>query len=512
MFASVLATLVAPVNLAFMLGGVAIGIVFGAIPGLNGTGAMALMLPLSFALSQESAIIFMASIYMGGVSGGLISAVLMGVPGSASNIATCFDGHPMAKNGQAGKALGIGVFSSLIATVASLAVAFVACRPIASLAIKLGPWELFSLCTAAIVMVITISKGNMFSGLISACFGLFISFIGMAPVDGAERFTLGMSHLKGGISATTIVLGIFAITELSMNYAKGDMTPPSIDVTGLKGLGFSIKSYFSHWKAIVKSYLIGLWIGFLPGMGAGLSNIVAYASVKASSDHPERFGTGEEEGVIASEISNNAAIGGAIVPTIALGIPGDTSCAILISALMIQGIDAGPLLWKNNTTLVYIFFGVLLLAAFATFAFEWWGIRLFPRILRAEPCYLYAAIFMICLTGVYSESNSIWTCGLTVFMVGVGYLMYYTDMSLSPFILGYLLGPSLERYLRQGLTYSDKGFLIFLERPVSAILLGVTLVCLVWPFVRDALKKHKKVDPDMESVMKEAASYQVKDE
>jgi len=492
MLTTVLSALFEPINLFLMVVGTAIGIIFGAVPGLNGTGAMALMLPLSFALSPASAIIFMSSTYMGGVSGGLISAILLGVPGSASNIATCFDGHPMAKKGFAGKALGIGVFSSLIATLASLIIAFLACRPIAAVAIKLGPWELFSLCTAAIVMVITISKGNLFSGLIAACIGLFFSTVGMAPVDGAERFTLGIGYLKGGVSSLTIVMGVFAISELSMNYARGDMDSPDIDVHGLKGLGISLGEYFSHWRIIIKSYLIGLWIGFLPGMGAGLSNIVAYASVKASSEHPERFGTGIEEGIIAPEVANNASIGGAIVPTIALGIPGDTSCAILISALMIQGIEVGPLLWTTNTSLVYTFFGVLIASCLVTFAMEWWGIRLFPRILRAQPCYLYAAIFLICMTGTYSESYSIWTCGLTVFMVFVGYLMAYANLPLSPFILGYLLGPSLERYLRQGLTYSHDGFLIFLERPVSLFLLTLTAVCLVYPFVQDILKKRRQ--------------------
>ena len=395
-----------PVNIVLMVVGVIIGIVFGAIPGLSSTTAIALLLPISFAMPSDSAIIFMASIFVGGVSGGLISAVLLGVPGSPANIATCFDGYPMAQNGHVSRALGISILSSMIATLASVLIAMLLCTPLAHLAVMLGPWEFFSLCTCAIVLVVTISKGNMFSGLISAGLGMLIGCIGIAPVDAAKRFTFGFKNLLSGMPLLAVTLGVFAIVTLVQNFANGKMQSPDIDTGSVKGIGISMKEYFSHIKLIIKSFLIGLGIGFLPGMGAGLSNVVAYAAAKSSSKTPEKFGTGCEEGIIASEISNNAAVGGAVIPMIALGIPGDTSTALLISALMIQGIDVGPMLMRSNTNLVWAFFGSLLVTAVITFLIEWFGTRTFPYILKIPCCYLYSAIFVICMGGMYANEKS----------------------------------------------------------------------------------------------------------
>ena len=485
MFATVVSALFTPYSIALAVVGTIVGILSGAIPGLSNTSGMALFLPLTFAMSAPHAIIFMGSIYIGGLSGGLITAILLGVPGAAANIATVFDGYPMAKSGRASRALGIGIFSSLIASVASIVIAMFLCRPLAMVAVKLGPWEMFSLCACAIVMVVTISKGDMFSGLLSACLGAFLGMIGTAPVDAAKRFTFGNTHLAGGLSVLTVILGIFALSTLLRNYAEGETNTAELDTKDVKGVGISFSEYFSHGKVILQSFFVGLWIGFLPGLGAGLSNIVAYAMAKSGSDHPEKFGTGCEEGVIASEVANNAAVGGAIVPTIAMGIPGDTSCAILISALMIQGINVGPLLMDSNAELVYIFFGILIWSSIITFIVEWFGMRVFPYVLKVPTHYLYSAIFMICISGMFSNSKSLWTCGFMVFLSAVGMFMSYAKLTLSPFILGFMLGPMMEKYLREGMTYSENGFLIFLQRPVSAALLIVMLFCLCWPFIRD---------------------------
>ena len=282
MLVSVLQSLFEPLNLILMVAGVIIGIVFGAIPGLSNCTAQALLLPISFAMEPDTAIIFMSSIFVGGVSGGLISAILMGVPGSPANIATCFDGYPMAKNGHASRALGLSIFSSFIATLASVAVAMLVCDPVARIAVKMGPWEFFSLCACAIVLVVSISKGNMFSGLISAGLGMLLGCVGIAPVDAAKRFTFGITSLLGGMPLLSVTLGIFAIASLLHNFAQGDMASPDIDTKSIKGIGFTMKEYLGHAGLVIKSFLIGLGIGFLPGMGAGLSNVVAYAAAKSA--------------------------------------------------------------------------------------------------------------------------------------------------------------------------------------------------------------------------------------
>ncbi len=515
MAGAVLGELFSPLNLLMIVIGVPIGIIFGAIPGLSNTTAMALFLPVSFSMSPATAIIFMGAIYVGGTSGGLISATLLNVPGSPANIATCFDGYPMAKSGRASRALGIGIFSSFLATIASLAIAMLLTAPLAKFAVLLGPWEYFSLCTAAIVLVVTISKGDVYSGLISACIGIMLAMVGIAPVDGAKRFTFGITTLLGGMPMLTVLLGIFAISILLSEFAENTKVNVELDTKSIKGVGIPLKEYFIHWKLIIKSFLVGLWIGFLPGMGGGLSNIVSYAMAKSSSKTPEKYGTGCDEGIIASEIANNAAIGGAIIPTIALGIPGDTSCAILLSALIIQGIQAGPMLMNSNANLVYIFYGVLLLGNVVTFLMELYGIRTFPYILKTPLHFLYPGIFMMCLLGSYTDTfstNNIW---IMVVMVLIGILMQYGHLSFSPFILGFILGPMMEKYMRQAMTYSDSGFMVFFTRPVSAALLIIAVLFLFWPYIRDrrAAKREQSGNlTDVEKMEREAGKFNVRND
>lgn len=512
MFATVMSNFADPMTILLIFAGVIAGIIFGAIPGLSATTCIALMLPLSFTMDSVTGIIFLGAVYAGGVSGSLISAILIGVPGQASSIATCFDGYPMARKGQASKALAVAIMSSFIATVFSIIVAMLFCPSLARFAVKLGPWETFSLCFCAIILVVTLSKGNMFNGLIAGFLGMFLSTVGIAPIDGAKRFTFGNLHLLGGIDLLALMLGVFALSTLIKGFAKNDMECPEIDTKSIRGFGISLKEFFSHWSLILKSWLIGLWIGFLPGMGAGLANIVAYSQVKASSKEPEKFGTGCVEGIIASETSNNAAIGGAIIPMIALGIPGDSPTALLIGGLMVHGIDAGPLLLKNHPELVYTFFAVLIIAAVVTFIVQMGGMRTFPYILRVPMHYLYSAIFVVCMVGVLSDARTIFACGMMIAFALLGMTMIHFNLPVSPFILGFILGPMLEKNLRMGLTYTDQGLLPFFTRPVSCALLIVAAASLVWPFVRDVLEKRKAEAGKVNEIQKKADAYEASDD
>lgn len=512
MFMTVVSSIFAPANLAIILGGVVIGIIFGAIPGLSATTGIALMLPVSFSMNATTGILFLGSIYVGAISGGLISAILIGVPGTPASVATCFDGYPMAKSGHASKALGVGIVSSFIGTIFSVLIAMLFCPVLARVAVKLGPWEIFSLCFCAVVLVVTMSKGNMFNGLLAGFFGMFLSTVGIAPIDGAKRFTFGVPNLLGGINQLGLMLGIFAVATLLRNFAKGDMQSPDIDTKSISGFGISFKEYFSHSLLILKSFLVGLWIGFLPGMGGGLSNLVAYAQAKASSKTPEKFGTGCIEGIIAPEVANNASVGGAIIPMIALGIPGDTATAMLIGGLMIHGIDAGPLLMTNQPELVYAFFGVLEFGAIVTLLLQFFGMRSFPYILRTPTCYLYSAIFVICFVGAFSDSRTLFNCWLMLALGVVGLLMGLGSMPLSPFILGFILGPMLEQNLRMGLTYTKHGFLPFITRPVSGILLAVAVLSTIWPFVRDRMEARKAAKGKVSEVEAMASAYDVSED
>lgn len=512
MLLTVISQIMDPMNFLIILGGVILGVIFGAVPGLSATTGIALMLPISFTMTPMTGILFLGAIYVGGISGGLISAILIGVPGTPASVATCFDGHPMAKNGKASRALGVGILSTFLGTFFSVIVAMLFCPIIARYAVKLGPWEIFSLCFCAIVLVVTMSKGNMFNGLLAAMFGVLISCIGIAPIDGAKRFTYGNIHLLSGVNQIALMLGFFALTTLIKNFAKGDTKSPEIDTKSVTGFGISLKEYFSHYVLMIKSFFIGLWIGFLPGLGGGLANLVAYAQAKASSKHPEKFGTGCDEGIIASELSNNAAIGGAIVPMVALGIPGDTPTAMLLGGLMIHGINAGPLLMTNNPELVYSFFGVLLVGAILVLILQFFGMRTFPYVLRTPSNYLYAAIFVICVVGAYSDSKTMFNCWMMLIMGAIGILMAVGNLPLSPFILAYILGPMLENNLRKGLTYTDQGFLPFLTRPVSLILLLVAVGSLVWPFIREKRAEKRKLTGTQTETEKMASVFNVEED
>ena len=512
MFMTVFSEMLNPANFLIIVGGTILGIIFGAVPGLSATTGIALMLPVSFSMTSTTGILFLGSIYVGGISGGLISAILIGVPGTPASVATCFDGYPMTKNGRASRALGIGILSSFIGTFLSVLISMFFCPILARFAVKMGPWEIFSLCFCAIILVVTMSKGNMFNGLIAGLLGVLVSCIGIAPIDGAKRFTFGVTNLLSGVNQIGLMLGVFAVATLVRNFAKGDTKTPEIDTKGISGFGISLKEYFSHWLLIIKSFFIGLWIGFLPGLGAGLANLVAYAQAKASSKTPEKFGTGCDEGIIASETSNNAAIGGAVIPMVALGIPGDTATAMLIGGLMIHGIDAGPLLMTNHPELVYCFFGVLLLGAVLVLAIQFFGMRSFPYILRTPTNYLYAAILVICVVGAYSDSRTMFNCWLMLVMGVVGLIMALGNLPTSPFILGYILGPMLENNLRKGLTYTSDGFGPFVTRPVSLALLLIALGSLLWPMIRDRRAEKKKASGQESEVDKMSQVFDVEED
>ena len=488
---TVLQNLFSPTCLVFMLLGCVMGIIFGALPGLSGTVGVTLLLPMTYSMSSELGIALLISIWIGGVSGGFISATLLGIPGTASCIATCFDAYPLSKQGKSRKALMTGIIASFIGTFFSCIIAMFLCRYVARIAMMLGPWEYFSLCLCAIVLVISLSKGNLFKGLAGAAIGLLLTCVGAAPVDAVPRFTFGNYNLYSGLNSTAIMLGIFAIYLVVINYAKGDTKLDVSKEEGVGGEGLTWKEFKSNTVNMIRSFLIGLWIGFLPGMGAGLSNMVAYGQAKSASKTPEKFGTGIIDGVFATETSNNASVGGALIPMISLGIPGDATTAVLLGALTIKGLEPGPLLFQNNPVYVYVLFGAAIISAIMVLVLQLGGIRLFPMILKIPYHYLYPAILVLCFIGAYSTSNTIFALGVMLTMTAIAVFLAWADIPTTPFILANILGGMLEKYLRRGLSYSTNGAVAFVTRPVSLIFLVVALVSLVWPTVSEKLKAGK---------------------
>ena len=378
-----LSTLLTPECILLCLMGCLIGLVLGAIPGLSGGMALTIMLPISFGMNSNVAIAMLISVWVGSCSGGFIGSVLLGIPGTASSLATCYDGFAMTKRGEVTRALSLGTVSNFFGTVPSILIAMVACPIISAFALKMGPWEYFALSLMAITLVVSLSKGNMLKGFIGAGLGLLATQVGNAPISSTPRFTFGSYNLTGGFNMIAVIVGLFACSMIMMDFAKGSTGAAGTFSGKIGKFKFPGKELASNIVNTIRSFLIGLGIGFLPGLGAGLSNIVAYAMAKSASKHPEEFGNGCPDGIIAPEVANNASIGGAIIPMISLGIPGDGTTALLLGGLIIHGIEAGPLLQKNHPVFVNMIFLAAVLGAILALIIEIISIRYFPLLLKA---------------------------------------------------------------------------------------------------------------------------------
>ncbi|MGC6177371.1 tripartite tricarboxylate transporter permease [Lacrimispora sp. 38-1] len=479
----IISQLITPFNLMLMMLATVVGLIFGAIPGLSGTLAVMLFMPLTYSMNAGSAVIFLIALWVGGCSGAFIGSVLLGIPGSASSVATCFDGYPMAQKGEAGKALAIGMVASFIGTFLSAVLGALLSQKVANIAFALGPWEYFSLCFVAITMVLAISKGNMFKGLASASVGLLFASVGFSPIDAEPRFVFDNMYLMGGLGMTIVLIGIFGVARIIEEYGKGFGALPDVDTKSIKGLGITMGEIREQFVNIIRSFGIGLGIGFLPGMGSGLSNLVAYSSAKNASRTPEKFGKGCPDGIWASEVSNNAAIGGAMIPMSALGIPGDSTTALLIGALTIHGLEMGPMVFKNSGNVVYLMFATVAVCAVVILVLQALGMRVFPLILKVPYHYMYPGLIVISFVSAYVDSGSLYKCGMMLIFAVIGILMSYGGLPTAPLILSFILGPTLESNMLKAFQYTGSAAAFF-TRPISGVLMIIGILCIFSPVIR----------------------------
>ena len=407
---------------------VSIGIVFGAIPGLSGTMGVALFLPLTYSMEPSLGLAVLISIYIGATSGGLISAILLKIPGTPSSVATCFDGHPMVDKGEGPKALGVGIVFSFLGTIFSIGALMLIAPKLAQVAIKFGPYEYFSIAIFSLTLISGLSKGSMVKGLFAGILGIIFASVGIAPIDGTVRFTFGMSELTGGFDTLTVMIGFFAVTEIfkTAKTIKGskEMETQTVDMRSIKGFGFSMEEFVGQLPNALRSALIGLGIGILPGAGGGTSNLVSYSVAKNNSKKKDLYGTGIIDGIVASETANNANIGGSLIPLMTLGVPGDTVTAILLGGFMVHGIQPGPLLFSNNADLVYTIFISMLVASVLMLVLEFYGMRIFVKLLDIPKHILLPIILVLCVVGAFGLNSRIFDVWTILIFGFIGYLFY----------------------------------------------------------------------------------------
>lgn len=497
MFSIGFSAILTPFVLLLIFIGSIVGIIFGAIPGLTGVMAFAVCLPLTFSMTPVAAMAFLCGLYLGSCSGGLISAILLKIPGTISSIATTFDGHPMAEKGEAGKALGLGIFSSFIGGTIGFLMLFFISPPLAKLSIKFSAVEYAAVAFFALTLISSVSGKSIIRGLIGALLGIAFALIGVSSIDGVARLTFGIRKLYSGLNVLPVLLGIYAVTSI-YDLAEGIDT----EIQGkaynykIKGFGFSLKEYFKHYINIIRSSLIGAGIGILPGIGGGTSNILAYIAAQKTSRHPEEFGTGTEDGIIAPECANNASVGGSMIPLLTLGIPGDTVTAILIGALTIHGLTPGPLLFQNNGDLVYAIFASLLVANLMIIISQYAGMRFFVKLLSIPKKYLVPCVIVMCAIGSFCVNNRAFDIVILLFFSLLGYVMKKLDIPFTPFVIGFILGPMFEINFRRALMLSEGSFLPFITKPISLVFLLCAVLSIVFAVINELKKRKEQVHAD----------------
>ncbi|MGK2907748.1 MAG: tripartite tricarboxylate transporter permease [Desulfuromonadales bacterium] len=473
-----------PTCITMVFFGTLVGIIFGALPGLTVVAGLSMFLPVTYVMASHIGLSMLTGIYIGGTSGGLIAAILLNIPGTPNSIATCFEGVPMARKGQAGKALGLAVFASLIGTLAGVAVMIFAAPLLAKITLKFGPWEYFSVTLFALTLIAALTEKSVVKGLLSAMFGMMFATIGFSPTDGTPRYTFGSLELSSGFHLLVVLVGLYAIREVLLAASeKGQKI--KVPEYKMKGFGFGLKDLAGNWVNLIRSTLVGLGIGVLPGIGGATSNLIAYSVAKNTSKHPEKYGTGIPDGIIASESSNNASIGGAMIPLLTLGIPGDGATAILLGGFLLHGMQPGPLLFEQNGPVVYSIFAAMALSAIIMAALMWGGMRVFVKILRVPTHILIPLIVVLCSIGAYALGNRVFDMwGLLLFGF-VGLMMNRFGIPIPPFILGFILQGAMEVNLRRGLEYSNGNWMDAFTHPISAMFLVLTILSLILTLINN---------------------------
>lgn len=462
-------------NLLAIIVGTALGLFVGAMPGLSATMAIAILLPLTFNMPPATGLSMLASLYMGAMYGGSIAAILINTPGTPAAAATVLDGYPMAQQGRAGKALGVSLFASLVGGVLS-SIALLTIAPIlGGVALQFGPVELFAIAVLGITIIGSLSQGSAIKGLLSGVIGLLLAMVGMDPITGSARFTFGILNLYSGVSFTVALIGLFSIPQAIRLIEKDEKAKGVINSFKDKMLP-TLAEIKQIGVTVLRSSFIGIFTGIIPGTGGDTACWFGYNEAKRFSKNRDNFGKGDIEGVAASEAANNAVVGGALIPTLTLGIPGSSATAIIMGALMVHGIMPGPTLMTEYADVTYTLIWALLLSNVAMFVEGLLFTKAAIYVTRVPNKVLAPIIIILCVIGAFAINNSFFDVYMMLIFGLLGYFMDKIGMPTAPMVVGLILGQMLNVSLHQSLMISGGSWLIFFSNPISTVLLIIAAI------------------------------------
>lgn len=470
-------------NLAILITGVLSGILIGALPGLTATMGVTLLMPftLGLGLSPQGSMAMLIGIYVGAIYGGSITAILIATPGTPASAATLLDGYPMSQRGEGGKAIVLATLASFIGGMIGIILLVFLSPQISSFGLRFSSPEYFSLAVFGLSMIIGISGGDVIKGILSGLFGLMLASIGLDPINGTPRFCFGMAELYEGVGFIPVLIGLFAFAQVFADIAE---KTKSVSVTQLNLTFPSLRELLRYWISFIRSGLLGTSIGALPGAGCDIAAFVGYNEAKRFSREPESFGKGNPDGVISPEASKSGATAGALIPMMTLGVPGDAVTAVMLNGLIVQGLQPGPLLFRDHLDVVYPIFFFIFFAYFITCAAGLLSTRILARIVLIDKSVLLPLICVLSVMGAYAIRFSAFDVFIALSMGVVGYGMRVWGFPAAPIVLAMILGPMAESNLRQALLLPNAGPALFFLRPISGILLAISLGTIIYGLLR----------------------------
>jgi putative tricarboxylic transport membrane protein len=481
-------------NLVACFLGVLVGTVVGVLPGIGPIGAMALLIPSTFALGPTTALIMLAGIYYGSMYGGSTTSILVNVPGEAASVVTAIDGYQMARKGRAGAALAVSAMGSFVAGSLGIVALMFFAPTLAEVALKFGPPEYFSLTLVGLIFRSRLGGGTALKSFLMVGLGLILGTVGMEPISGLPRFTLGQLQLSQGIELVPVAMGLYGIGEVLIIAERITGIPQLVKVK-FRELFPTMTEWKRAFPPMLRGGGVGFLIGLIPGPAAILSTFAAYALEKKISKHPEEFGQGAIEGVAGPESANNSATAGAMVPLLALGVPFAPATAMLLGALIIHGVQPGPLLITEQPEIFWGVIASMYIGNFVLLILNLPMVGVFASILRLPQYLLMGLILLLCLVGTYSVNNSFLDLYILIGMGGVGYILRKLKFDMAPLILALVLGPMLEKTLRQSLFMTRGDVWMIINRPIAAVLLSAGLAAIVLPPLISLMKRYFKSQP-----------------